>query len=367
MRGIIGLLLIVGLVVFGCTGGSPQGNQTGANSTNQTNQTPIETCEGPVCGSDGATYATDCQAELAGVSIQYAGECAAPPEPNCSDSDMGIEPSVFGTAVKGNETHDDYCLDANQLIEYSCLDNNLQTATVQCGANKTCDAGACVAAAAPPEQNQTAPPSAGCSGMVEADIYRKDSAAFNGTIFNDSCVDYKVVKDYFCAGEALQAINNQCPSGFACTDGACFRLSFNCTETDDGNDTAKRGKTTVFKGLITTFDQFDECIDEGTVKEYSCLPDGTYATSEVLCGSGLKCVGGRCTDSKCHETDGGLNIFKHGITTVDGKDYEDHCINDHDILEYYCYGDSVDTADVSCGKGYICSADMDKCIEGSVG
>ncbi|MFH0885170.1 MAG: hypothetical protein V1861_05670, partial [Candidatus Micrarchaeota archaeon] len=103
-----------------------------------------------------------------------------------------------------------------------------------------------------------------------------------------------------------------------------------------------------------------------TVKEYSCLTDGTYATSEVLCGSGLKCVGGRCVDSNCDENDGGLNIFKYGVTTADGNDYEDDCINDHDILEYFCYGDSVDSSDVDCGKGYICNADMNKCVEGSV-
>ncbi|MFH0884454.1 MAG: Kazal-type serine protease inhibitor domain-containing protein, partial [Candidatus Micrarchaeota archaeon] len=261
MRGIIVLLLIAGLLVFGC---STTGNQDGANTTNQTNQTPIETCEGPVCGSDGATYATDCQAELAGVSIQYAGECVAPPELNCSDSDGGLEPSVFGTASKGNETRDDYCLDGNQLIEYSCLDNALQMATVQCGANKTCQGGRCANVTAPPDQNVT-PPTAGCSGMIAADIYRKDSVTFNGTVYEDSCIEFKVVKDYFCEGEQLQAINNQCPSGFACADGACYRLSFNCTETDDGNDTTKRGKTTVYKGLITTFDEYDDCVDEGTV------------------------------------------------------------------------------------------------------
>jgi len=363
MRGIIALLLIAGLAVFGCIGGPTDGNPPG-NATNQTNQTPIETCEGPVCGSDSVTYATDCQADLAGVSIQYTGECIAPPEPNCTDSDNGIEPSVLGTAIKGNETHDDYCLDAGQLVEYSCLDNNMQMATVQCGANKTCEGGRCADAAAPPE-NQT-PPSSGCSGIVAADIFRKDSVTFNGSVYADSCVEYKVVKDYYCSGERLMDINNQCPAGYACTDGACFKLNSTCMETDGGNDTTKRGKTTVYKGMITTFDQFDECIDEGTVKEYSCLSDGTYATSEVRCGSGLKCLGGRCIQSNCDETDGGIDIYKFGITTADNIEYEDECINDHDILEYSCYGDSVDSSILSCGKGYICLSSMNKCVEGSV-
>lgn len=365
MRGMITVLLIVisGFAVFGCTQSAPPNVP---NATNQTNTTPIEACEGPVCGSDGLTYATDCQAELAGVSVQYPGECAVPPEPDCSDSDSGIEPSVPGTVTKGNESHGDYCLDANQLVEYSCLDNDMQTATVQCGANKTCSDGKCAEAVAPPPQNETPVPQAGCSGMTAPDVYRKDSITVNGVVYEDSCVDYKTVKDYYCTGETYQALNNQCPSGHACSAGACYRLAYNCSETDGGNDTSKRGKTTVYKGMITTFEEFDECVDEGKVKEYSCFEDGTYAESEVECGSGLKCLGGRCLKSSCEETDGGLNIYKYGVVTVDGDDYEDECINSHNILEYFCYGDSVDSDYRDCGKGYICNEDMNKCTEGSV-
>jgi hypothetical protein len=363
MRGIIVLLLVSGLLLLGCTQPGESG-PAAPNATNQTNATePVQACSGPVCGGDNVTYKTDCEAELAGVSIMHSGACT---EANCTDSDGGLNPTVAGTTQKGAESYGDYCLDENQLIEYACIDNAIDMATIQCGQNRTCDAGRCVDATKPPEQNATPPVPQECSGMLAPDIFRKDTATFNGTSYEDSCVEYRVVKDYYCEGGVIQSINNQCPSGHACADGACYRLSFNCTETDAGNDTTLRGKTTVFKGLTITLDEYDDCIDQAVVKEYSCLDNGTAAISEIQCQSGLKCSGGRCVKGNCNESDGGLDIYKYGVTKAEGKEYRDYCINDHDVIEYYCYGDSVESTDRDCGKGYICNADSGRCVEGSI-
>ncbi len=362
MRGTIVLLLVCGMLAFGCTQG---GEGAGQNATNQSNDTgPVQSCAGPVCGSDNVTYKTDCDADLAGVSILYAGPCI---EPDCTDSDGGINSSVAGTAEKGGESHDDYCLDAGQLIEYSCLENSIDMVTIQCGQNMTCESGRCIEAAIPPQQNNTTTqPSLSCTGMMAPDIYRKDKVSYNGTDYEDACIEFQVVKDYFCEDDLVKSINNQCPAGHACSDGACYKLSLNCTETDAGNDTTTKGKTIVFKGLTISLEEYDECIDEAIVKEYSCLDNGSAAISEIQCPSGFKCSGGRCLEGKCNETDGGLNIYKYGTTTAEGKDYRDDCMNAHSLLEYYCYGDSVESKVMDCGKGYICNADSNKCIEGSI-
>jgi hypothetical protein len=140
-----------------------------------------------------------------------------------------------------------------------------------------------------------------------------------------------------------------------------------CNETDAGNDTSVRGRTTVIKGLLMTFDEEDECIDEGMLKEYYCLPDNTAAGEEMPCPSGTKCLSGRCVESDCSDTDGGLNIYKKGVAEDAADSYEDYCLNSHVMREYFCYGDDARSDLVDCGEGYICNEDTQTCIEGSVG
>jgi len=48
---------------------------------------PQEGCQGPVCGCDGNTYATECDADRAGVLVAYGGlcgtQCGGPPSFTC--------------------------------------------------------------------------------------------------------------------------------------------------------------------------------------------------------------------------------------------------------------------------------------------
>jgi len=279
-------------------------------------------------------------------------------EENCTDSDGGTEPAVQGTASKGNESHTDYCLDSEQLMEYSCLDNSITMVTVICGEGEECDQGACVSKPEP-EPNIT-----GCTGPIEANIYLRESVTANGSVYEDTCIEFKVVKDYYCRDNKLESLNNECPPGYGCQEGRCEVFSMECGETDDGNDTLARGKTTVSKGLLIIFDKWDECVDEGMIIEHYCLENGSAATEELLCGSGLKCVSDRCVRSKCNDTDGGFNIYEEGVVTVNGEEYEDDCRGRDEVKEYYCYGDEMKSDDKLCGTGYICN--HGKCVEGSI-
>lgn len=70
--------------------------------------------------------------------------------------------------------------------------------------------------------------------------------------------------------------------------------------------------------------------------------------------------------STCSETDAGLDIYKGGVTTAKDKvDHRDICNDDYNVLEYYCYGDTVSSEIKHCPSGYICNIDTSSCVIGS--
>ncbi|MFH0738084.1 MAG: hypothetical protein V1827_05375 [Candidatus Micrarchaeota archaeon] len=357
MRGYI-FVIALGLLFFGCTQPAPP-----ENLTNDSVSPPIEECIGPVCGIDGNTYGTDCEAELAGIEVDYRGECMI--SDTCTDSDGGMEPDIPGTAQKGDGSSADGCDADGALLEYSCVDGAITQTVYDCGENRSCSEGACVAKEPePPPENDTPP--AGCQGPTEADILVASTTSLGAATYKDECIEFMVVKDYYCKNGKVEAINHECPAGYGCNQGKCEYQPFSCSETDGGMDPAVKGRTLVTKGLSVPLDETDECVDLATLKENFCNEDGTGSSQEVDCGSGSKCYLGKCVDSDCSETDDGLDIYEKGTTTMDDEEYEDYCLDDHEIREYYCYGDEIKDKLVMCGQDYICSHNMDKCIEGSI-
>ncbi len=151
MRGVI-LLLIAGLLLAGCAQPQDVGNQTG-NGTNVT--APVEECSGPVCGADNKTYTSDCEAELAGVSIQYTGDCVVE---ECSDSDGGINATSAGNATKGAQVLSDYCDTEGKLQEYGCDESGITLTPLDCAQGEECRDAACVPLPRPhPPENVTPP------------------------------------------------------------------------------------------------------------------------------------------------------------------------------------------------------------------
>lgn len=352
MRGII--LLLLALLVFGCTQPDPQLNETNlTNISNQTevNQTNVTDCVGPVCGSDGNTYETDCDAELLNLTF-VDGEC---PLPDCIESDDGIESKVQGNVLFGSDSFDDYCLNSTYLLEYACIDNEPENATILC--DDGCEDGKCL-------EPEVEKPDYNCYGPIEADLFSTDETTVNGTTYEDYCIDFTTVKDYYCKENAVRSANNQCPSGYRCNAGACEELVDVCTETDIGADLFVRGRTIVAHGLATPFDKWDECEDDGLLIEHSCVLDGGAITEELECGSGYQCVGGKCIESSCSDTDDGYDIYHDGSTTLYDREENDDCINDYKLREYFCYGNDIDYDDVQCPEDHICKGD--RCMEGSI-
>jgi hypothetical protein len=357
MRGTILLLVTMSLLFSGCAGEpEPVDNVTDVTPPDITNDTePV--CLGPVCGADGNTYETDCAATDAGIAVLYNGTCVV--EEECEDTDGGIVLDVAGTVTKGNDSYDDYCVDSDQLVEYACLDDDMEMATFSCGEGKECKDGECVETQEPEPE-----PELGCVGPLEPNIDLPSTTSFNGTVYADTCVDMQTVKDYYCRDGELQSINNQCPPGHMCTNGKCVELVYSCTDSDNGSNIMERGRTIGMKGYITIFDKWDSCVDEGMVQEHSCLENDTGKTEDIECGSGYKCSGDRCVESKCSETDGGFDIYKGGTTKDRDDEKDDNCLTDYKLKEYYCYGDEIKSKEKRCPEDYICLDD--RCVVGSI-
>ncbi|MFH1393622.1 MAG: hypothetical protein ABII71_05820 [Candidatus Micrarchaeota archaeon] len=362
MRGIVFLFLVSALLIAGCVDLSKV-DVTPVNPTNTTGTQYPAVCSGSVCGTDGNTYPSDCAALDAGVQSAYLGMCI----PECTDTDGGEDAEAYGTASVGELASSDFCIDASILVEYSCDGGAIANSTLTCAQGKKCERGRCVIdESAPnetePEDNETvAIPSVGCHGPTEPDEYVMETITYNGVEFSDVCVDYQLVKDYYCKDGEPFTINNECEPGYGCMLGKCEFVPYTCIETDGGNDTLNRGRTTVAKGIYTGFNEMDECVDDGRVLEHMCLGNGSAFTQELLCGSGLKCFVGRCLRSDCSEDDGGYNLFERGVSEAHEEEYHDECLDDVRIREYYCYGDDVDSALVKCPEGYVC--DSGRCEE----
>lgn len=361
MRGILFLILASALLMAGCVDLSKV-DTTPVNETNGTAEYPRE-CSGPVCGTDGQNYPSDCAALDAGAEAGYPGQCI----PECSDSDGGIEPDVNGVVSVSGENASDYCIDASLLLEYSCLNGTIDNSTLGCGEGRLCELGRCIDDPTPPGANETnetgiTVPDAGCHGPSEYDVYRVETVVLNYTEYTDTCVDYKVVKDYYCQNGSLASINNECDPGYGCMMGKCEFVPYTCVETDGGNDTLVRGRTTVSKGIYTGFNEMDECIDDGRILEHMCLENGSVLSQELLCGNALKCFAGKCLRSDCDDSDGGYNLYERGTVKVrDLEDYRDECMDEKRLREYYCYGDDVDSTIVKCEEGFVCN--MGECEE----
>ncbi|NYZ77249.1 hypothetical protein H0O02_02950 [Candidatus Micrarchaeota archaeon] len=211
--------------------------------------------------------------------------------------------------------------------------------------------------------NVTNATAAVCTGIGESEysIYKQDEVQLRSMVYRDECTLAKVVKDYYCKDGKVVDISHECPPGYDCRDGACKPMEYTCTKTY-GNDTTIKGRITVSKGLNLILDEYDECIDEGSIKEWMCAANGSGYYEELYCGSGMRCQEGegRCVRSTCRETDNGDDPEHFGkLTFTDRPDeYRDVCISDRTLREYYCYGETFESKTYACANN-VC--DNDEC------
>jgi hypothetical protein len=324
---------------------------------------PVSNCTGPICAENGQTYPTDCDAADAGLAIIHWGSCIG-----CNETDSGIDIYRRGNSTSDQGSFLDKCENESILKEYYCDEGLIRNALIPCGQMMACHGGICKTDDSYKE-NQTENDSfhqddapdqvAACTGPAEPDPYSLDETIYNNITHLDECVDYKIVKDYYCQDGSLLSLNSECDPGDRCAGGVCVPVLISCEETDGGNDTFNRGTTTASKGIHTFFSKTDECIDQGTILEHMCS-NAEPVTHELRCDSGYKCQAGRCVESDCNDTDGGMDIFTKGEVIIDDAVHEDDCVDETKIEEFYCYGDDFLSISERCPDGYICM--MDECI-----
>jgi len=296
----------------------------------------------PVCGSDGMTYGSGCLAGCAGAAVSAEGECATAPAPGCTDTDSGQDIYHKGTARQGNTVQTDTCRNPTEITEYYCEGNQLRNITMACAQGFSCGDGACVKSAA-----------TGCQDNDGADIYKKGSVTTAAGIYEDTCNDAKIVKEYECAGDTAVSSLHECPSGYRCEAGRCMKPSSECRETDAGNDIYTAGTLTIQVGL-TNAEYMDKCIDAKTLKEYYCTGD-TYTSELVTCPEDLVCAQDACKRPVCSDTDGGNDIFRKGMVNKGPDSYEDSCTDSEGGAEYFCEDNNVKSFQFTCPMGYVCN------------
>lgn len=353
------ILFILMFLIFGCnqqqskplSNTSPSVNSSPTTSLN-TNQTTDKLCSSFVCGSDGKTYISDCQAQSNGITTFTLGECQS----NCTDSDGGINLEIKGsvklTSSGSSQTETDKCTENSQITEFSCYENQIATITLDCPIGKTCIDGSCVKTDVAPKNDS------GCIGPTSPDPKIKNDTFYNNVKYTDTCVDFRGVKDYYCQNGKVTNLNIECPVGYGCNNGSCKYVPPVCSSSVPRNDLTMKGRTIVTRGIYTIFDESDSCIDQGKMRKTFCNSDGSASSEDILCPSGRKCDGGACYQkSLCTAYTDYISIK---ISDTETNKFYDKCLDSNTTIKYSCYGDIQTSSEIKCKTTEIC--DSGKCI-----
>lgn len=243
------------------------------------------------------------------------------------------------TTTKGAVSKADYCLDAERVVDYFCIDGVIANKITYCPAGYSCRDGAC----ALPQ----------CTDSDDGkDIHKIGKVVKGRSEYTDTCYDLNKVNEYFCLGDEVQSVRIDCPLKFTCLNGQCVPITSSvCTDDEGAVDMYKRG-TVVYNGISYP----DDCIGSATVRDYYCTSGGELAHTFSKCLVGYYCNNGACIKAQdCYDSDDGLDIHHKGyVRGGDGQVYQDRCYTASSVLEHYCTRDSVISVAVDCGFGHFC-------------
>lgn len=121
-----------------------------------------------------------------------------------------------------------------------------------------------------------------------------------------------------------------------------------CTDSDGGREYGIAGETS-----DSNYKMEDWCETAEILVEYSCSEAGILKES-YICPQDFVCEEGACVKDKsiCSDTDGGRSFSESGTVTRADSSYDDYCMTEVMVGEYYCMGDgSVGMAKQSCAYG----------------
>jgi Cys-rich repeat protein len=324
----------------------------------------------PVCGTDGRTYANQCELECAGVGLDRRGTCDELPCSSDSDCPAGMlcENGECRAACDcSGQGYDPVC--GTDGVSYL---NNCERLCAGVGLDHL---GSC---------EQCNPEI--CDGLDNDCDGQIDEGVCNSCQSNADCPAGKICQAGTCVGEIACANDADCPAGQACIAGICGAACTSdldcascelcdagvCWPTDndvDGDgfcrDDCDNSDATVFPGAAEICDERDnDCdgqIDEGCP---ACQADSDCAAGQACCqglcketlsdpancgGCGMACAAGEiCLDGVCTID----QICSADLDCDDGDpDTFDYCSN-----VGLCVNLSGCSSDSDCDAGQLCSA-----------
>jgi|GEM_PF-1322077 len=304
------------------------------------------------CGSANeiSSVTFDCPSDYSCIR----GRCVSDDDVTCTDSDGGHVYRTSGTASNTEgDVGRDVCLDSDTLREYYCDGENVESEDYLCPVGQECSGGRCVDEAA----------LVTCEDSDGGRDYDEAGAVIltgEGASTSDYCSDGDTLVEYYCDGTERESEVYDCPSGQVCSGARC--VSLEC-EDSDGTNINTRGTVTYGSESET-----DYCTDFGQVVEWVCDADpseGYHALLAESCPSGYYCSNGKCTDTFCSDSDGGIDRYEYGTA----KDYlgtieSDECYgaDGRRVKEYFCNADDeVDFEYRDCPLSHHCVSG--ECVE----
>lgn len=267
-------------------------------------------------------------------------------QPNCTDSDGGLNYGVKGTVIYNlnGDVVNDYCHANGNLIENYCGDTGILGGyPYDCSREgKICVDGACVA-------NTTQPNCTDSDGGL--DYFKKgtiNGISEEGVAYSkeDYCppigdVNYGVLQEYGCTGNGISSVTGyKCPHG--CNDGACVELSGSCSQAEYGK------KRCIFYDELRggPAHWLQTCKGLAWVNEKECpngCEDGACINLSQQCVN--KCGNGVCDENVCTGTN------------CPCAETSDDCPQDCAVNKDYC-GDGVCGVNETC---VLCENDCGFC------
>ncbi|MCX6773838.1 MAG: hypothetical protein NTY68_02455 [Candidatus Micrarchaeota archaeon] len=198
----------------------------------------------------------------------------------CIDSDGGANLSAVGTVAVNGNNYTDSCSSTFLVKEYFCSKNTVDNLIMQCPEGQRCGFGKCV------NIIYTCNDSDNGKDAYDKSAVTVFSDAGQLNSFVDICNNDSSVKEYFCSGSSQNYSIINCPSDYACSNGACREAD--CFDSDGGISIYTIGRVT--KGSST---YYDKCVGSGGGIEYFC--DGKdIEHSGFTCPSNTTCKSGAC-------------------------------------------------------------------------
>lgn len=301
MKYFLGIFLVAALLLAGCPQeGSPNGGEWGGTPACSDSDGGIYEFTKGVASVEGGAGTDKCLGngesvleyyceggELMNVDIECPegfvcddGACIETP---CFDTEEGADARVAGTVRYGNAQYADACIGAEWVREYSCGEEGVSEEALECDKDERCENGKCV-------------PVLPCIDTDGGqDVYSAGIASVGAASYEDICVSYNVVFEYYCENGSIRDVQIMCPEGEECSGGVCVEADMReCTDTDNGKSRYKRGTVSYWVGGVE-HSETDKCYDQDSVLEVWCTDEGSVGFGILECYDSDWCEDGACT------------------------------------------------------------------------